>query len=332
MAMTTGPRIIPLALGLGCLLATASRADEAENAERLRSMPRERREALAKNLQDFDALGRDEQAALRQLDEQLAACAPADRARYLAVAHRYHLWLQTLTEEQRRALREAPPDGRLALVARYRAEQRRAKAKQEPEEWLQVSALNSLGLEASARQLAIWFGLDPADRKKVEQVRDPLERARELTKYARDLRIGWRARRVHQQFQAESEAVQAQVKRVEALKGLLAKNPAKAQAKGDRFNRMVEYRFLHKHARSPVSPEDLVLFEATMAPWVRESLDLLPPEAARLRLLILYRLVFPPGEEIPRPIPKAPASGATTSTSTPAPPKAKVPASPGSPF
>ena len=331
LAIWTRPRTLAWTLLLaGLWPAAVARGDEAENAGRLRAMPRERREALLKNLDAFDALDRDEQAALRRLDEQLAACAPADRERYLAVAHRYHLWLQTLTEEQRRALRAAPAEERTALVARYRAEQRKGEPVPRPGDWLQVSTLSPMNLEESARQLAIWFELDPQARRQVAQVKGKEERLQRLQELARSQHAGFRAQRIRREFLAEAQTalrdLQGQAKRLESLKGAaVAKNLAKAAPKADRLHRLVEYRYLRGHRPAPVAAEDLALFEASMAPWVRESLDLLPPEATRLRLQVLYRLVFPPGEEIPRPKPKEAGAKA-------APAPKQGPPRPGAPF
>ena len=64
---------------------------------------------------------------------------------------------------------------------------------------------------------------------------------------------------------------------------------------------MIEnYYFLH-HAPKSVSPENLGRFVAAMPSLFRASLDALPAEEARRRLIVLYRLVYPHPTEMPAP-------------------------------
>ncbi|MBX6316006.1 MAG: hypothetical protein IRY99_24300, partial [Isosphaeraceae bacterium] len=185
--MPTGHRsraVLPLLILVA--LAPAGWADEERDARlaRLRSMPRPQREALARNLETFDRLGPAEQAAIRDLDRRIAEADPVDRKRYYEVLRRYHLWLQTLTPEQRQALAAAPPDRRLDLIARYRAEQAKAPPRRETIDLVQI-ALSPLGLWQTALQLKIWFSITPAERKALEQIRAPDERAKQLRQYGK---------------------------------------------------------------------------------------------------------------------------------------------------
>ncbi len=79
--------------------------------------------------------------------------------------------------------------------------------------------------------------------------------------------------------------------------------------KADNGLKRLELNLLRKAEEPRVEPYRLAEFEKHMPPWVRESLDPFPPDSAERRLRILYRMVFPPGEELPAPAPpKKPAA------------------------
>lgn len=306
--MSTGrrPTIAALLLVLGA--ATVRAEDEpARNLARLRTIPRAERQALARKLQEFDALGRDQQANLRQLDAQLSELEPAERARYLELAHRYHSWLRRLPEAQRRALAAASPDERLGLVLKLRTEQRQARSVRPYADLLQVSSLNRSPLRATARRLRVWFRLDPKQRAEVQKIKDPRRRDQRFQELARELQIGRELGGQRQEFKAEEEAVR------KALgPRLLKRRPnggPTASPPEAVWQRLAELRYLKDHPPAPIEPRNLDRFESSMPSWIRETLDPLPPDAARQRLRVLYRLVFPEGQEIPEPIkPKAPAA------------------------
>ena len=48
----------------------------------------------------------------------------------------------------------------------------------------------------------------------------------------------------------------------------------------------------------PVTPDRLAQFLSALPAWIQTSFDPLPPDEARRRLTVAYRLVFPPPEEI----------------------------------
>jgi hypothetical protein len=98
-------------------------------------------------------------------------------------------------------------------------------------------------------------------------------------------------------------------------------NPLKKAdpAKQEKARRRIatSYHFLEKPPAA-VNPVHLMRFEAALPPWYRGQFDHLPPEEARRRLTILYRLIYPAPAEMPE-IGKAAAQGATT---PPGPPNA----------
>jgi hypothetical protein len=65
------------------------------------------------------------------------------------------------------------------------------------------------------------------------------------------------------------------------------------------INKLDEVQVLHDLEAQTVDSSNLERFESSLPSWARESLDPLPPDAARRRLKVLYRLVFSPPEEIP---------------------------------
>jgi hypothetical protein len=88
--MPTRHRLAPLTLAmLAWLVPTFARASEDENWQRLRSMPPEQRQVLAENLKKFDALDRNQKAAIRELDERLAKLPVENRMNYDSVLRRY---------------------------------------------------------------------------------------------------------------------------------------------------------------------------------------------------------------------------------------------------
>jgi hypothetical protein len=63
---------------------------------------------LLRDLRAFHALPQPRQQQLRQLDQELYAADAATQTRLMAVLDRYNAWLDTLTEEQRRYILDAP--------------------------------------------------------------------------------------------------------------------------------------------------------------------------------------------------------------------------------
>ena len=174
-------RLAPLAVAMGWIVSGAdARADQAENLRRLRSMPLEHRRALAQNLERFDAMGAADREAIRALDRELAGQPDSNRARYLAVLRRYHLWLQRLPKEQRDAIAAAPPEERMALVTKLRAEEHASEARRRTPAFLQVVDLGDMSPFDVAQWLKIWFDAHP---RRTGEVREeaPVARASGVT-------------------------------------------------------------------------------------------------------------------------------------------------------
>lgn len=281
-------------LGL-CLVA----AGLGENAERLRAMPRERRQQLAAQLDAWQRLPVDERQAVRSLDAQLAALPTAERDRLVRLMRRYHLWLQSLPAAKRQQIEQAPLDQRIALVHQLRAEPRpgRATPRLLSPEMLQVSALSPLALDPSVRDLKFWFSLDTDTRTQLLRAPNPGRQENQFRKLAQE----------SEAYQALRQADEARVEQElhELRQDLVRRRaePPKAALKGEPLRKAAELRRLRGFAPEPVSLRNLGRFEAAMPPWIRQSLDLLPPDAAERRLQVLYRLTFPAPAELPEPVP-----------------------------
>jgi len=128
-------------------------------------MPRERRAALAENLEQFDSLDAGERAAIRRLDRDLALRDPIDQARYRALLRRYHLWTNSLSDEQRRALQAAPtPEARMALIRQIRQKSNEIDASGPKFSGARVGELGLIGPYEMAFILKAWDKL-PNDKK-----------------------------------------------------------------------------------------------------------------------------------------------------------------------
>ena len=80
----------------------------------------------------------------------------------------------------------------------------------------------------------------------------------------------------------------------------------------------INYYFLN-HPPKSVTPERLSEFLAAFPPWLQSTFDPHSPEEAQRRLTVVYRLVFPPPQEIkPTQRPSAPPPAARPDTKQPA--------------
>ena len=170
--MISRRRLAPaLVLALGVLAVPApGGADEAENYQLLQAMPRERRLALAENLERFDKLDRAEQAAIRKLDAEIARKDPVEQAKYRALLRRYHLWVNGLTDEQKRELREAPTsEARFAIARKFRAKEAQTSRSGPRLGGIRTGDFGLLGPYEAAHLLRVWNKLSPAKKAEIEK-------------------------------------------------------------------------------------------------------------------------------------------------------------------
>jgi hypothetical protein len=135
-----------------------------------------------------------------------------------------------------------------------------------------------------------WFALGDDEKRAIRQ-KPPVEVRQQLIDKAKEQRIAAPKR----PNLAELEHVAPKLKsRIDALR---------KQKKEPAARKIEEARWLLDHTPEPVDPAKLAHFEASLPPWVGTQLDPMPPEVARRRLMILYRIVFPAGTEMPEPAP-----------------------------
>jgi hypothetical protein len=157
-----------LVLGWGVTTSGAESATvatpEAENTDRLRSMPREERLALFEKLKEFDALSAAEKAAIRALNARISQLPADEQANYWSVLRRYHQWVAGLSDEQRTELNAVPLNERMKLVTRFRAQERATSKTSYLPLIVEVLDFASMAPVETAHRIKAWLELTPEQR------------------------------------------------------------------------------------------------------------------------------------------------------------------------
>jgi hypothetical protein len=314
------------------LVAAASAYDA--NFERLRTMTAAERTRLLEKLREFDLrLTPEQQSAVRDLDRQLSGLSADQRAHYLSVLRRYHVWLNSLPEPRQNELAAKPPGERLALI--------RAMVKQHPvpagdsPPILRVIEPGEYSPMEVASAYKIWEVLNPKQRADLEK--ENAEHARREALF----RIGARRKKAiprettppdfdEEQWVNELRAERAGPRGLAMLENMAKAKGAAVEAVRKRVEALlpeIQRRgainlYVSKTQVRPVDPDRLAKFIAALPPWIPPSFDSLSPDEARRRMTFAYRLVFPGTEEIG--VAKKAAGGASKGRGTPA-PKAGTP-------
>jgi hypothetical protein len=320
------------------VLAAGAVADEAANWKRLETMPREQRVNLSTTLERFDTLPPDEKASIRELDAAIARLDPTVQARYRVLLGRFHVWVKGLTDAQKKQLAEVRTAGdRLVLVTKWKRAEVLADTRSKANLifGVQPGDLGAIPPYEIANALRAWFVISDEEKKKIEKIQRLDLRISELTTLGRLHRAGMK------RFPDEIEAAMFErLANDEKAKAVFPKQfarpkkdpatskeePGKALPKEHRLNdyhpvhHLTETLYFTDNPPAPVSPENLARFEAQIPTWLRASLDPLPPEVARRRLTILYRQIYPVGQEIPPPAKPDPAK-VKAAPAKPTPPK-----------
>lgn len=295
--------LVAALLGLGAMLAES----DSDPAAQLRDIPAASRRLLYEKLREFDRLPRDQRAAIVALDQELATLPSEERHRYELVLHRYYVWLQALPADRRAAILGATGAERTELIRKYRAEGQPERSLQAQQVFTESSVLSPITLFESSFLLRIWFQLTPEERKQVDAPKKTDEKIAQLESFAE-------AKQVVRDYSQLREAY-------EPLRNLMADMPKnkvirnlKPQSKLALAIRLADAKYVRNHDAGPIDGDELIRFEEAMPPWFRETLNPLAPDAARRRLAVLYRLVFPEGrmpaqQAAPTAPPKAPAPG-----------------------
>lgn len=310
------PTAAAFLLALASVIAPdPARADEAENSRRLQAMPRERRVALAENLERFDKLDATERAAIRKIDAAIAARDPVDQARYRTVLRRYHLWANGLTDDQKRDLKAAEtPEARFALARKFRSKAVPAGGPGPRIAGIRTGNFGLVGPYEAAHMLKVWNKLTPARKAEIEKQQ---ERGRLFAA------IRAESRPSGVKFEpfpaADDSSYAARLEGDPSFKPLLGPmvrwpdptvkkvDPAQKKAENPqrRFEHpLAEFLYFDDHRPRPVAQKDLERFASACPEWLHAMTDPLSPDDARDYLTIIYRLLYPHPSEIP-PVPKA---------------------------
>jgi hypothetical protein len=305
--MTRSARLVLLAATLlpAWLAAVAARGSDDENWQRLRSFPREQRQHLAEKLREFDALDRGTQDVIRKLDAKLAELPDGDRANYLAALRRYHLWLDDLSDAQRTEISNLPPDRRMAAVSKMVAGQ--SSQRRTSPLVLRYSDFGDFSPYELADQVKIWQVLTPAQRSEVSRLPEAQRNAR-LERLMTQLNVS----PVPRPVPADEEAT---IKRVFKRSGVSAfltnKKIGERIGEAKARSRIADHLRFVEYPPPRVTTENLSRFAASLPSWIRALDDPLPPDEARRRLTVLYRLLYPsPAEYVASKAPAPPAAKA----------------------
>jgi hypothetical protein len=330
--MSRPPRFFaPLLLSLVALAASpASLGDEAENLRLLQAMPRERRIALSENLERFDKLDPTEQAAIRKLDAEITRKPPLDQARYRSLLRRYHLWVNSLTEEEKAQLKAADgTEARFNLARKFRLREIEGGSTASKVVGIRTGNFGVDGPYEIAHLLRIWKLLTPAKKLEIERQKDRLALHKEIKAQGKSVGVAFQPfpsaeEKHYEAFLDTNEAFKKQLGPYARRDG--AKKKADAGGKSEvppkpYELRFAEFLYFEEHKPKSVSQANLERFSASCPNWLHEMVDPLSPDDARAYLTILYRLLYPEPGEMPAEKPAKAAADSKSSTPKPSPKK-----------
>jgi hypothetical protein len=251
-------------------------------------MPLEHRRRLADTVEDFQKLPRDQREALESLDRHLQGLPVETRLQLEATLKRYALWLESLTPEQRDALARLPTSERTNLIQHYLAMPRPVAELPTPPIFTQSPRLTPISLFEEAFLLRTWFRLTPNEKAQVDQVESVSEKIRQLERLAVSKRVFRDFSPIREDLDALKRDLQTAPPKERWAKLL------KPSGVTVRVLRRAEARYVANATSEPVAADELIQFESRLPSWIRESSQALPPEVARPRLILMYRLVFGP--------------------------------------
>jgi hypothetical protein len=315
---------LPAISAIATMLVAAT-VDPSGNWDRLYALPLEARQRLVENLQKFDLLYTSEQQrALRDLDRRINELDPTQRAQYLATAHRYHNWLDSLPEKKQDDLKEKPPAERMDLIKKLLQDHPVPRAS--TARFLQFVDVGDYSPFELATIYQIWQSMPIEERQQVEKMQPGPRRKRIFAKEE--------AKKIAAEFEQQALDEVKWVRELEVFaerhKSAFLLQELKTSEDGRPHEvlrrQAINFHFLPENHRSkPVDPDRLNEFLTSFPPWLRTRFDHHSPDEARRRLTVVYRLVFPPGHEIqqdsrpaapPAPARTSPASSRGTSSPT----------------
>jgi hypothetical protein len=302
---------LPVILALATILVAATIEPDG-NWGRLRALPQEERQRLVENLRKFDLVySPEQQQALRELDRQINELDPARQAQYLAALRRYHNWLNQLPETKQDGLKDKAASERMGLVRKLLADYPVPKAITSP--FLRMVDAGEDSPFELAAMYRIWQKLKPDERRQVAQIQQDPRRRETLFKLGEKYDIprevlpeGFDEAKWAEEFEAFAKKSRPVL--------LLEKMEKKQDARRAEIVRrhMINHHFQTVDRPKAVAVDRLAEFLEAFPPWLKSRFDHYPPDEARRRLTVVYKLVFPPG---PQTKPAAPSAAANSSGS-----------------
>ncbi len=300
------------------LVAAASEMDR--GWERLRSLPADRRLKLVETLKKFDLVYTPKQRQdLRELDRRINELPAAERSYYFSVLHGYHNWLNQLPENKQSDLSDKPPGERMAVVSKLIADYPIPQAT--TSRFMQVADLGEYSPLELAAVYRIWQAMPPAQRERIERLDAVPKRQDALFRFADKNRLPREIKPPELDESAGMAKVEEflrSARRPMVLFPQLKKILETAGPRSETVRRMTINYYFVANPPHAVTPERLDDFMAAFPPWLRTTFDPFPPDEARRRLSIVYRLVYPhpaemkagerppPTRAAPGPIPNQP--------------------------
>jgi hypothetical protein len=297
------------------VILVAAGVDLDQRWARLGDLPKEQRLKLLENLRRFDLVLRpDQQQAVRELDRRIAELPPERRVQYLAALHRYCNWVDHLPENRQDELLDKPPGERMPEIRKLVAANNPVP-RADTGRFLRIADLGVFSPFELAAVFKIWQVLTPNQRREVERIPvgpQALEAIFRLGK-AQDLDREIKPADYDEERWLTDMEDHLREKRPALLLDDLKKkgDPRRPQILR---RQAINFYFLDKK-QAAVNPDRLAAFVASFPPFIQTSFEQFPPDEARRRLTIVYRLVFPPGEEM-KSLPAAfvPQTGAPATT------------------
>jgi hypothetical protein len=311
--MTDSARTLSLSLLAILWFSGSAVAADDENWQRLRSTPRQRRLELSSKLEQFDSLDRDQQSAIREIDRSVSSLPQTDRVNSYATLHRYHLWLQGLPEAQRNEINAAPPGKRMSVVSKVMSEQ--ASQGSTTPLFVRLTDIGGVSPFELANRIKIWHELSPAQKSELNRMQDPNHRLRRLKDFGLKLKI----EPIPQPKMPDEEKTLDRLAKRQAFAMLRHNEGLLKQLNAKQL--LPELVYFLDNPPAPVKPENLVRFGRELPVWIRSHFDPLPPDEARRRLTILYRLIFPPPQEFKEHTPASTAPSPASPKPAPSPAK-----------
>jgi hypothetical protein len=287
---------IPAISALATLLVAAT-VDPSGNWDRLYALPLEARQRLVENLQKFDLLyAPEQQRALRELDRRINELDATQQVQYLAAAHRYHTWLESLPEIKQDELKEKPPGERMVLIKKLLKDHPVPRAT--TARFLQFVDVGDYSPFELATIYQIWQTMTVDERQQVERMQPAARRKRIFGKeQAKKIASEFEQAFDEAQSLRELEAFAVEHKSAFLLQEL--KTGEDGRPREVLRRQAINFHFLlENHRPKPVEPDRLAEFLTSFPPWLGSRFDHHSPDEARRRLTVVYRLVYPPGHEI----------------------------------